>query len=121
MVLVARENVATKALAGAFLARSAPPSPPPSTGYHPPPRPHHTPHPLPVMPSVTDRASRDTQTTPPLPATSILAERDLTPSEVKVEKMGKARGKSVVKTVTMYQPPNHQPKLFDRNITIIED
>eukprot|EP00967_Tisochrysis_lutea_P108254 scaffold167584_cov23-Tisochrysis_lutea.AAC.1 len=37
-----------------------------------------------------------------------------------MEKAGKLRGQSVMKTITMYQPPNHQPKVFDRNITVMD-
>eukprot|EP00967_Tisochrysis_lutea_P091826 scaffold132158_cov27-Tisochrysis_lutea.AAC.1 len=46
--------------------------------------------------------------------------RDLSPSEVKVERGGKVRGQSVTKTIVMYQPPNNQPKLFDRSVKVLD-
>ena len=90
------------------------------------------PTPLPLLPppasylaiaSMADASCCRTQTQPslpaPLPPDSQLG-RDLTPSEVKVEKVSKVRGKTCVKYVTMYQPPNLQPKLFDRSVEVMQ-
>ena len=82
------------------------------------------------MPATT-KAARGTQTSralPPQPHACSLGlslPRDLTPSEVRVEKKGKAgaparRALPAWSQNTNPQPPNRQPKIYDRNVTILD-